>query len=129
MKLAELFAGPAPVEISGDADVEVSDLTYDSRQVGRGALYFCVRGERADGHDFAPEAVERGATALVVDHPLDLAVSQVTVADGTPVAAEKLARVLTNDPGTGVLRHVDAGYDEAIAVAGERGVRIPMHEA
>jgi urocanate hydratase len=53
---------------------------------------------------------------------------QVSVADGTPLAAEKLARVLTNDPGTGVMRHVDAGYERADAVAAERGVRVPMRE-
>ena len=53
---------------------------------------------------------------------------QVTVADGTQLAAEKLARVLSNDPGMGVIRHVDAGYDEAIAVADRLGVRIPMRE-
>ncbi|HEY5843334.1 MAG TPA: urocanate hydratase, partial [Mycobacterium sp.] len=53
---------------------------------------------------------------------------QVTVADGTALAAEKLARVLTNDPGMGVIRHVDAGYEHATAVAAERGVRIPMQE-
>jgi urocanate hydratase len=53
---------------------------------------------------------------------------QVSVADGTPLAAEKLARVLTNDPGTGVMRHVDAGYERAEAVAAERGVRVPMRE-
>ncbi|WP_251450586.1 urocanate hydratase [Microbacterium sp. Marseille-Q6648] len=51
---------------------------------------------------------------------------QVTVADGTPLAAEKLARVLTNDPGTGVMRHVDAGYDRAREVARERGLKVPM---
>ncbi len=51
---------------------------------------------------------------------------QVIVADGTPEAAERLKRVLTNDPGTGVMRHVDAGYDEAIACAEEMGVQIPM---
>ncbi|HLG65670.1 MAG TPA: urocanate hydratase [Ktedonosporobacter sp.] len=51
---------------------------------------------------------------------------QVIVADGTPEAAERLARVLTNDPGTGVMRHVDAGYDEAIEYARETGVKIPM---
>ncbi|NDU72883.1 urocanate hydratase [Actinomadura sp. DSM 109109] len=51
---------------------------------------------------------------------------QVCVADGTPLAGEKLRRVLTNDPGTGVMRHVDAGYERAAEVAGERGVRIPM---
>jgi urocanate hydratase len=53
---------------------------------------------------------------------------QVCVADGTPLAAEKLERVLTNDPGMGVIRHVDAGYEEAAEVAAERGVRVPMSE-
>ncbi|MGO4301395.1 urocanate hydratase [Leifsonia sp. RAF41] len=53
---------------------------------------------------------------------------QVVVADGTPLAAEKIERVLTNDPGTGVMRHVDAGYDRAVEVAEERGLRIPMRE-
>ena len=53
---------------------------------------------------------------------------QVSVADGTALAAEKLERVLTNDPGMGVIRHTDAGYEHAAAVAAERGVRIPMQE-
>jgi len=53
---------------------------------------------------------------------------QVTVADGTALAAEKLERVLSNDPATGVMRHADAGYEIAERVAGERGVRIPMRE-
>ncbi|TFD29881.1 urocanate hydratase [Cryobacterium sp. TMT1-62] len=54
---------------------------------------------------------------------------QVIVADGTPLAAEKIARVLTNDPGTGVMRHVDAGYQRAEEVARERGLRVPMWES
>jgi urocanate hydratase len=53
---------------------------------------------------------------------------QVCVADGTDLAGQKLERVLTNDPGMGVIRHVDAGYDRASDVAAERGVRIPMNE-
>ena len=53
---------------------------------------------------------------------------QVSVADGTELAARKLERVLTNDPGMGVIRHVDAGYERAEQVAGERGVRVPMRE-
>ncbi len=53
---------------------------------------------------------------------------QVCVADGTELAAQKIERVLTNDPGMGVIRHVDAGYDDAAAVAESRGVRIPMRE-
>jgi urocanate hydratase len=50
----------------------------------------------------------------------------VVVADGSDLAAEKLARVLTNDPGTGVMRHADAGYDRAVEVARDRGVDLPM---
>jgi urocanate hydratase len=53
---------------------------------------------------------------------------QVSVADGTDLAAQKLERVLTNDPGMGVIRHVDAGYDRAVDVAAERDVRVPMQE-
>ncbi len=53
---------------------------------------------------------------------------QVSVADGTALAAAKLERVLTNDPATGVIRHVDAGYDRAVEVADDRGVRVPMRE-
>ncbi|MER5956464.1 urocanate hydratase [Streptomyces sp. NPDC001893] len=53
---------------------------------------------------------------------------QVCIADGTELAAQKLSRVLTNDPGMGVIRHVDAGYEHAASVAQDRGVRIPMAE-
>jgi urocanate hydratase len=53
---------------------------------------------------------------------------QVSVADGTKLAGEKLRRVLTNDPGMGVIRHVDAGYEYAEKIASQRGVRIPMQE-
>ena len=52
--------------------------------------------------------------------------SRILSADGTELAARKLERVLTSDPGMGVVRHVDAGYERAIEVARERGVRIPM---
>jgi urocanate hydratase len=54
---------------------------------------------------------------------------QVSVADGTELARQKLERVLTNDPAMGVIRHVDAGYDRAAEVAAERGVRVPMQES
>jgi urocanate hydratase len=53
---------------------------------------------------------------------------QVTVADGTELAAQKLARVLSNDPGMGVIRHVDAGYEDAAEFADSHGVRVPMKE-
>jgi urocanate hydratase len=75
-----------------------------------------------------------GATWVSIHHGggvgigRSLHAGQVSVADGTPLAAQKLARVLRNDPGTGVLRHVDAGYDLAADVARERGLRVPMAE-
>lgn len=74
-----------------------------------------------------------GATWVSLHHGggvgigLSIHAGQVIVADGTPEAAQRLARVLTNDPGTGVMRHVDAGYDEAIDCAHELGVHIPMN--
>ena len=57
---------------------------------------------------------------------IDNATGQVSVADGTPLAAQKLERVLTNDPGMGVIRHCDAGYAHAQEVAIEKGVHVPM---
>jgi urocanate hydratase len=53
---------------------------------------------------------------------------QVIVADGTEDAAARLERVLTNDPGIGVVRHADAGYPEAVATAKKHGLRLPMQE-
>jgi urocanate hydratase len=50
----------------------------------------------------------------------------VIVADGTDAAAKRLQRVLWNDPGTGVMRHADAGYEDAVAVAKEQGLKLPM---
>ncbi len=79
-------------------------------------------------------ATSSGATWVSIHHGGGVGIGrsihagQVSLADGTPLAAEKLARVLTNDPGMGVIRHVDAGYAEADAVAAARGVRIPMRE-
>jgi len=81
MDLERLVAALGAVEVVGRAPVEVRDLAYDARAVTPGALFFCVPGARADGHDFAPDAVERGAAALVVERPLELAVPQVVVRD------------------------------------------------
>jgi urocanate hydratase len=53
---------------------------------------------------------------------------QVIVADGTPEAARRIERVLTSDPGMGVVRHADAGYDEAISFAKDHGIIIPMKQ-
>ncbi len=77
-------------------------------------------------------AASSGATWVSLHHGGGVGIGrsihsgQVSVADGTPLAAEKLQRLLTNDPGMGVIRHVDAGYQRAVDVAAERGVRVPM---
>ncbi|MCL2781809.1 MAG: urocanate hydratase, partial [Actinomycetia bacterium] len=79
--------------------------------------------------------VASGATWVSVHHGGGVGMGraihagQVTVADGTELAARKLERVLTNDPGMGVIRHVDAGYDRAAEVAEASGVRVPMRES
>jgi UDP-N-acetylmuramoyl-L-alanyl-D-glutamate--2,6-diaminopimelate ligase len=72
-------ANPAPVD--------VTDLAYDARQVTPGALFVCVPGLKADGHDFAPQAVANGAAALIVERELDLAVPQLVVADAREAMA------------------------------------------
>jgi urocanate hydratase len=75
-----------------------------------------------------------GATWVSIHHGGGVGIGRsihaglVTGADGTPLAAEKISRVLLNDPGMGVIRHVDAGYDRAVEIAEERDVRIPMKE-
>jgi UDP-N-acetylmuramoyl-L-alanyl-D-glutamate--2,6-diaminopimelate ligase len=93
MRLADLV--PAELGASGlageDAAVEIADLAYDSRRVGPGALFFCVPGERSDGHDHAAQAVRAGAAALVVERPLGLGAPEVLVRSARaamgPVAA------------------------------------------
>jgi UDP-N-acetylmuramoyl-L-alanyl-D-glutamate--2,6-diaminopimelate ligase len=69
------------------ASVTVTDLAYDARRVEPGALFVCVPGLNADGHDFAPQAVENGASALIVERPLDLSVPQVVVRDAREAMA------------------------------------------
>jgi UDP-N-acetylmuramoyl-L-alanyl-D-glutamate--2,6-diaminopimelate ligase len=64
---------------AGPAGVEITSLAYSSRDVQAGSLFFCVPGFRADGHDFAPDAVQRGAVALVCERPLGLGVPEVVV--------------------------------------------------
>ena len=77
-------------------------------------------------------ATSSGATWVSIHHGGGVGIGrsihtgQVSVADGTDLAAEKLERLLTNDPGMGVIRHVDAGYQRADEVAKERGVRVPL---
>jgi UDP-N-acetylmuramoyl-L-alanyl-D-glutamate--2,6-diaminopimelate ligase len=78
MTLGELAAGVGSVS-GADPDVEIAGLAYDSRLVAPGTLFFCVPGFRSDGHDFAAQAVQDGAAALVVERPLGLGVPEVLV--------------------------------------------------
>jgi len=90
MDLGELFGSDAP-------PVDVTALAYDNRAVEPGTVFFCVRGLTRDGHEFAPDAVARGAVALVVDHPLGLGVPEVLVPDVRAAMAPAAAK-LAGDP-------------------------------
>jgi UDP-N-acetylmuramoyl-L-alanyl-D-glutamate--2,6-diaminopimelate ligase len=74
MRLRELLG-------DGPDDVEITGLAYDNRKVEPGTLFFCVPGFTRDGHDFAQDAIDRGAAALVVCRPLGLGVPEVRVED------------------------------------------------
>src|ERR671924_1515920 len=81
MHLERVIAALAPADVLRRAPVDVGDLAYDARAVGPGSLFFCVPGSRADGHQFASDAVANGAVALVVERPLELDVPQLVVPD------------------------------------------------
>jgi UDP-N-acetylmuramoyl-L-alanyl-D-glutamate--2,6-diaminopimelate ligase len=88
--------GLAGAELTGDPDVEIDAITHDSRRVEPGACFACIPGATTDGHDHAPEAVARGAAALLVEHFLPLEVAQARVpsvrAALGPLAAEVYGR-------------------------------------
>ena len=100
MTLREVLGDAA----SGSPPVEVTALAYDNRRVQPGTVFFCVRGFTRDGHDFADDAVRRGAVALVVDHPLEVDVPQVIV-DDVRAAMAPAAAGLHGDP-TATLRTI-----------------------
>jgi len=79
VELDDLIRSLAPTEVAGAGALEITDLAYDTRTVGRGAVYFCVPGAHVDGHDLAWEAIERGAAALVVERLLEVDVPQLVV--------------------------------------------------
>ena len=91
MTLRELMGNGAP-------EVEVSGLAYSSQSVTPGTLFFCVPGFRADGHDFAPDAVERGAVALVCQRPLGPGRARGGGADDVRAAMGPAAARFYGDP-------------------------------
>src|SRR5947207_5125195 len=96
MHLERVIAALAPADVLQRAPVEIGDLAYEARAVGPGSLFFCVPGSRADGHEFAADAVANGAVALVVERPVDLDVPQLVVPSAraamAPVADEFFGR-------------------------------------
>jgi UDP-N-acetylmuramoyl-L-alanyl-D-glutamate--2,6-diaminopimelate ligase len=97
MDLERLAAALAPVEVVGRGAGEVTDLAYDVRAVAPGSVFFCVRGERADGHDFAAQAVSSGAVALVVERPLAVDAPQLVV-ENARAAMPRAAVAFFGDP-------------------------------
>ncbi|MFD0692751.1 UDP-N-acetylmuramoyl-L-alanyl-D-glutamate--2,6-diaminopimelate ligase [Paenibacillus sp. GCM10027628] len=81
MKLKELASALLITHIQGESDTEITGIEADSRRVKQGDLFLCIPGLAVDGHDFAPRAVESGASALVVERVLDLPVPQLVVKD------------------------------------------------
>jgi UDP-N-acetylmuramoyl-L-alanyl-D-glutamate--2,6-diaminopimelate ligase len=100
MNLERVIAALAPTDVVQRASVEISDLAYDTRAVGPGALFFCVPGERHDGHAFAREAVGRGAVALVVERVLELDVPQLVVPDARRAMAQAAVTFFDDPTGT-----------------------------
>jgi UDP-N-acetylmuramoyl-L-alanyl-D-glutamate--2,6-diaminopimelate ligase len=95
--LEALIRALAPSEVTGARPVEIGDLAYDTRKVSRGTVFFCVPGERVDGHDLAWEAIERGAVAIVVERQLEVAVPQLVV-ESVRAAMSVAADVYFGDP-------------------------------
>lgn len=93
MELRTLAAAIPDAQVLGDGSVEVGSLAYDSRRAREGGLFFCVPGEKADGHEFAESAVDAGAVALLGERRLDqLEVPQILVPDARAAMAPLAAR-------------------------------------
>ena len=104
MRLAALVAELPEARILGDVSIDVGSLAYDSRKVQPGTLFFCVPGEKVDGHEFGAAAAEAGAAALVVERELEVDVAQVVVPDARAAMAP-IASAFHGDP-SGELRVV-----------------------
>src|SRR5438046_7764677 len=87
MNLERLATALVSADVVQPAPTDVRGLAYDARAVEPGSLFFCVPGTRADGHDFAGDAVARGAVALVVERPLEIDVPQLVVPDARAAMA------------------------------------------
>ena len=100
MLLHELLDSVDVLELRGDPRTEIASVTHDSRAVGPGALFCCVPGSTADGHDHAPAAVAAGAAALLVERPLDLPVRAEVRVASVRAAMGPLASAVWGRPST-----------------------------
>ena len=102
MKLQDLLADlPYLVETRGDMDIQIDAITVKSKEPVTNGLFFCIPGARFDAHDFAPEAIQNGCVALVVEHFLDLDVPQVLVSSGRGAVA-RMAAAFYGHPSAGM---------------------------
>ena len=97
MRLLDLIVGLPDARLIGSGEVQVERLTYRADWVEVGSLFAAFRGVRADGHDFAADAVSLGASALIVERELDLPIAQVVVSDAR-LAAALVAATLAGNP-------------------------------
>lgn len=97
MRLEDVLCGTAYDGVRGaSGELTITDVVYESRRVTSGTLFVCVPGAVHDGHDFAADAVQRGAAALVVEHVLDLDIPQIVVSDARDVLALASANLFGN---------------------------------
>jgi UDP-N-acetylmuramoyl-L-alanyl-D-glutamate--2,6-diaminopimelate ligase len=97
MRLDHIALEVEGARLYGDPETEVTALRYDNRKVGPGDAFFCVAGLEADGHDFAPAAIEAGAVALVSERRLDAGVAELVVPDSRAAMAPAAA-AFNGDP-------------------------------
>ena len=99
MKLKVLLEQLPVVEFRGDAEVEITSVEYDSRQVSPGALFIALRGSRADGHDYLREAVARGAVAVLAEEPRGVEkTANLILVEDTRKLLPAIGRIFYDDP-------------------------------
>lgn len=98
MNLEELLKDVEVKEVHGSLQTKVSGIAFDSREVKPGGLFICIPGFKADGHDFAQEAVEAGATAIVAERPLENIAITTIIVENTRLAMAKIAAVYYDYP-------------------------------
>ena len=107
INLSELLTGHSRAELTGSGDVEIAGIEYDSRQVKPNSLFVAIKGYERDGFEFVPQAVERGAVAVVGDHDecnlvdnyVKVADTRQALADLSPLDAMNLLRTRLKNPG------------------------------